>query len=82
MAYRVEDDRTPAKVIDHKAGKVGDVGRVVTPGHYRGHIVLKVYGRWVSLNDPSSTWEDGTSWSVLRDIELLSPGERVILEVQ
>lgn len=64
----IEEDSS-AQPIKFKDMLVGQVG-VMAEGEYKGHLVLRAYRQWVSLNRPSATWSGDGAGRLHRVIPL------------
>ena len=70
------DDKNPRKSRTSDMN-TRDIG-IITEGGYINNIILKTYDGFVSLSDPSVTWNSDPNVSV----RLLKPGQKVILEIK
>lgn len=74
--FLTDDLNAVPSTISAREMRIGQIG-VITTNEYAGRWLLRAYDRWVSLDQPNSTWSDpGPQFRV----RLLRHGERLILE--
>ena len=63
------------RIVKTKDMELGQIGRIIEKGSYYNHFVLRLYnGKTVSLSGLFVM-------ECIYEVELLSPGDRVILEI-
>jgi len=56
--------------------QLGEYAEIIAKGPYEGHIIVRAYNIFVSINNPSFTWHE-PEFLVRR----INQGEKIIIEV-